>query len=119
MTLITTGGIILRTPAKDIPCYSRVARGAQVMRMKNGSDTIASIAIVENQQARRTNGKRNGQRNASALAGEEATSLSEPSGDNGVSEADGAEEDFGAEDDFGAEEDFDDGEARRRESHAH
>ncbi len=79
VTLITTGGIMLRTPAKDISRQSRSARGTPVMKMKNGGDVIASIATVENRQARRANGQRDG-----AGAGAPVDDEIAPPGDNGV-----------------------------------
>ena len=79
VTLITTGGIVLRTPAKDISRQSRSAQGTPVMKMKNGNDVIASIAIVENRQAQRANGRRDGD-GAGAFGDDEIA----PPGDNGV-----------------------------------
>jgi DNA gyrase subunit A len=54
VTLITTGGIALRTQVKGVPRHGRTARGAQLM--KTNGDKIASIAIVENRRARRGDG---------------------------------------------------------------
>ncbi len=61
VTLITTNGIVLRTPVRNVLRYGRTARGGLVMKMRIEGDTIASIAIVESRKkaTQRTNGKDN------------------------------------------------------------
>ena len=45
-TLISAGGMLLRTRVADVPRVGRAARGAKVMDLKRG-DKVASVAVVE------------------------------------------------------------------------
>ena len=45
-TLISAGGMLLRTRVADVPRMGRAARGAKVMGLKRG-DKVASVAVVE------------------------------------------------------------------------
>nr|HID12570.1 DNA gyrase subunit A [Anaerolineae bacterium] len=49
ITLISAGGIVLRTRVADIPQMGRAARGAKVMELKRGEE-VASVAVVSNEQ---------------------------------------------------------------------
>jgi DNA gyrase subunit A len=49
VTLISSGGMVLRTRVADIPQMGRVARGARVMNLKPG-DEATSVAVVTNGQ---------------------------------------------------------------------
>ncbi len=46
VTLISAGGMLLRTRVADVPRVGRAARGAKVMDLKRG-DKVASVAVVE------------------------------------------------------------------------
>ncbi len=46
VTLISAGGMLLRTRVADVPRMGRAARGAKVMGLKRG-DKVASVAVVE------------------------------------------------------------------------
>lgn len=45
VTLISTGGMVLRTAVDDIPRMGRAMRGAKVMELKKG-DEVTSVAVV-------------------------------------------------------------------------
>ena len=47
ITLISIGGMVLRTRVADIPRIGRATRGARVMNLKRG-DKVASVAVVGN-----------------------------------------------------------------------
>jgi DNA gyrase subunit A len=47
VTLISTGGMVLRTPVAEIPQMKRPARGAALMDLKEG-DEVTALAVVEN-----------------------------------------------------------------------
>jgi DNA gyrase/topoisomerase IV subunit A len=44
VTLISSGGMVLRTAVDDIPRLGRAMRGARVMELKNGE--VTSVAVV-------------------------------------------------------------------------
>ncbi|MFQ6102124.1 MAG: DNA gyrase subunit A [Anaerolineae bacterium] len=46
VTLISSGGMVLRTTVADIPQMGRATRGSKVMELKGG-DNVASVAVVE------------------------------------------------------------------------
>ena len=46
VTLVSAGGMVLRTPVTNIPQMGRATRGAKVMDLKPGDET-ASVAVVE------------------------------------------------------------------------
>jgi DNA gyrase/topoisomerase IV subunit A len=45
VTLISSGGMVLRTAVDDIPRVGRATRGARVMELKKG-DEVTSVAVV-------------------------------------------------------------------------
>ena len=47
ITIISAGGMVLRTPVSDIPQMGRAARGAKMIDLKPG-DEVASVAVVSN-----------------------------------------------------------------------
>lgn len=49
VTLISAGGMLLRTRVADVPRMGRAARGAKVMGLKRG-DEVASVAVVSNEE---------------------------------------------------------------------
>ncbi len=49
VTLISAGGMLLRTRVADVPRMGRAARGAKVMGLKRG-DAVASVAVVSNEE---------------------------------------------------------------------
>ncbi len=49
VTLISAGGMVLRTPVTNISQMGRATRGARVMELKR-EDEIASVAVVSNEQ---------------------------------------------------------------------
>jgi len=49
VTLISAGGMVLRTPMTNIPQMGRATRGAKVMELKPG-DEATSVAVVSNEQ---------------------------------------------------------------------
>jgi DNA gyrase subunit A len=51
VTLISSGGQVLRTHVADIPQMGRSARGAKMMDLKPG-DEVASVAVVSNETER-------------------------------------------------------------------
>ena len=46
VTIISAGGMVLRTPVTDIPQMGRTARGAKVINLKRG-DEATSLAVME------------------------------------------------------------------------
>ena len=46
VTLVSAGGMVLRTPVTNIPQMGRATRGAKVMDLKPGDETT-SVAVVE------------------------------------------------------------------------
>ena len=51
VTLISSGGMVLRTHVADIPQMGRATRGAKVMGLKSG-DEVASVAVVSEEQGK-------------------------------------------------------------------
>jgi len=49
VTLISAGGMALRTRVADVPQMGRATRGAKVMNLKAG-DEVTSVAVVSNEQ---------------------------------------------------------------------
>jgi len=49
VTLISTGGMVLRASVDDIPQVGRGARGSKVMDLKKG-DQIRSVAVIDNEE---------------------------------------------------------------------
>ena len=47
--LIENGGVIIRTPAKDINVYKRDVQGVIVMRIEEGNQVVA-VQCVENEE---------------------------------------------------------------------
>ena len=47
--LIENGGVIIRTPAKDINVYKRDVQGVIVMRIEEGNEVVA-VQSVENEE---------------------------------------------------------------------
>ncbi len=59
VTLISTGGILLRTSAADISQQGRAASGVRVMDVRDG-DTVASVAVVNETRQAVTDAQMNG-----------------------------------------------------------
>ncbi|MDY6875262.1 MAG: DNA gyrase subunit A [Chloroflexota bacterium] len=49
VTLVSTGGMVLRAHVADIPRMGRAARGMRVMDLKRG-DEVVSVAVVSNEE---------------------------------------------------------------------
>ena len=47
VTIVSTGGLLIRTRTADIPRMGRATRGAKVMDLRDG-DEVASVAVVRN-----------------------------------------------------------------------
>jgi DNA gyrase subunit A len=49
ITIISTGGMVLRASVDDIPQMGRAARGSKVMELKKG-DEIRSVAVIGSEE---------------------------------------------------------------------
>jgi DNA gyrase/topoisomerase IV subunit A len=48
VTLISAGGMVLRTPVAEIPQMGRATRGSRVMELKEG-DQVTALAVLESE----------------------------------------------------------------------